>query len=164
MVHTSTWKRAVAGEESSVGSPADGSAAGVVVAVGVDGSASSVTALRYAVEEARHRGGRLRVIGVYPYDDAGLEAQRETKAVEAALAEVGLAADVAAGRVEVVLVQGRPGAALAEASAGAALLVVGAEAHSLLGRLVKGSVLPGLVQHVRVPTLVVPTGWSPQER
>ena len=132
------------------------------IVVGVDGSASSVTALRYAAAEARLRAAALHAVGVYVYSDSGQEAQRATRRVNEAV-NAALTDDASLRRDE-VLVQVHEGAVpdvLHRASKGALLLVVGADARGVLGHLVEGSVLPAMTHHVHVPTVIVPNEWRP---
>ena len=131
------------------------------IVVGVDGSASSVTALRYAAAEARLRAAELHAVGAYVYSDSGQEAERATRRVNEAV-DAALTNDVRLRREE-VLVQVHEGAVpevLHRASEGALLLVVGADARGILGRLVEGSVLPAMTHHVHVPTVIVPSDWQ----
>lgn len=129
------------------------------ILVGVDGSASSVTALRYAAAEARLRGAAVHAVGVYIYGDSGNEAERATQLVTHAVAA---ARDIGGWWPEQVSVSAHEGPVpevLHRLSRHAVLLVVGANAHGVLGRLIEGSVLPAMTRHVHVPTVIVPTDW-----
>lgn len=129
------------------------------IVVGVDGSASSVTALRYAAAEARLRGAALHGVGVYIYDDSGREAERATQLVNGAVAAARESGDAWPDEVTVTVEEGAVPEVLHRASTHALLLVVGADAHGFLGRLIEGSVLPAMTHHVHVPTVIVPTDW-----
>lgn len=139
-----------------------------LVVVGVDGSDSGRRALRWAFEEARFRGLRLRAIGVvqlhlvalsvpgYPYADETyinelVAATREEVAKE--VAEAG--ADWPGVEAEVEAVLGTPAEALVEASEGAELLVVGSRGRGGFSGLLLGSVSQQVVSHAHVPVLVV---------
>jgi len=132
-----------------------------LIVVGVDGSDSSVTALRYAAAEARLRGAALHAIGVYIYGDSGEQAEQASQLVNAAVATARESGDPWPDEVTVTVYEGAVPDVLHRASTDAVLLVVGADAHGVLGRLIKGSVLPKMTHHVHVPTVIVPTHWRP---
>lgn len=140
------------------------------VVVGVDGSAGSVIALRFAAEEARLRGTTLHVVGAWElpatayagaaggagvgFAELGAELEtRAREAVEDALAGID-AGDVA---IERHVVEGHPARVLLEAGAGAELLVVGSRGLGGFARLLLGSVGQELVHHAPCPVAIVPT-------
>lgn len=140
-----------------------------VVVVGVDGSEDSERALRFALEEARLRGARLRVVHAwqlpYPvhaggpvpivYDRADVAAGARD-VLERAVAAV--AADVDDVQVEPVLVEDRAAPALLAAAEGADLLVMGSRGHGGFVGLLLGSVGQQCAHHARCPVVVVPHG------
>jgi nucleotide-binding universal stress UspA family protein len=147
----------------------------VAVVVGVDGSAGSYEALRWAFAEARLRNTPLRVLHAwvylralvpalvgYPYTrdtiepavaDATAEAQQAAEAIlEQALLELGAVDDV---EVERVIVQGSPARALIDAASERDLLVVGSRGHGGFAGLLLGSVSQQCAQHARCPVVIV---------
>jgi nucleotide-binding universal stress UspA family protein len=151
------------------------SKAAPAVVVGVDGSAESYEALRWARDEARLRKAPLRVLHAwiylhalvpalvgYPYTrdtielavaDATAEAQQAAEAIlEQALLELGAVNDV---EVERVIVQGSPAQALIDAISERDLLVVGSRGHGGFAGLLLGSVSQQCAQHARCPVVIV---------
>jgi nucleotide-binding universal stress UspA family protein len=150
------------------------------IVVGVDGSAGSDTALRWALAEARLRGARLSVIHAYQtpplaVSDLGMvagapaaafsaeEADRlrsavETEAgnlIEAALRQAG--ADALAGvEVERQAVEGAAVQVLIEAARGAELLVLGSRGRGGFLGLLLGSVSQQCAQHPPCPIVILP--------
>jgi nucleotide-binding universal stress UspA family protein len=148
------------------------------IVTGVDGSAPSVEALRWAVQEARSHGATLMAVyaydytpswSVYAYAESGVavpppeqieetEEQAEQRAqalLEGVLAEVcgdARDVDIAARAVP----HRRPAAALLEAAAGADLLVVGSRGRGGFVGLLLGSVSQQVIQHAPCPVVVVP--------
>ena|ERR1700722_17509832 len=132
------------------------------IVVGVDGSGHSANALRWAIDEARLRDARVRVIYAFPalvslagstaseyYPQVEKEAER---VLDEALAD--LPAD-AQGRLERVLVPGNPAKVLIEASNDGAMLVVGSRGRGGFRGMLLGSVSHHCVQHSRCPVVVV---------
>lgn len=131
------------------------------VAVGVDGSDSSLLALGFAVERAAQRGLPLHVVRAYepPGDrrSPGFDPAEATAAERAALDE-----PLARWRetfpdveVTVEVVPGTPAAALVEASRHAQLVVVGSRGRGGLRGMLLGSVSQQLIQHAHCPVAVV---------
>lgn len=149
--------------------------AGPAVVVGVDGSAGSVEALRWALDEARLRKAPLRVIHSwvylhalvpalvgYPYtaDAADRDAADATAAaqeaaetsLEQAFAAIGGVDDV---EVERAIVQGPAAQVLIDAVSEDDLLVVGSRGHGGFAGLLLGSVSHQCAQHARCPVVIV---------
>jgi nucleotide-binding universal stress UspA family protein len=138
------------------------------IVVGIDGSAESKRALRWAVAEAKLRGAALRVVHawMFPYTAAGpgldpmLDAQviddvrRSAEGlVERELAELG---DEAAGvDIERAVVEGAPAPTLIEAAQGSDLLVVGSRGHGGFSGLLLGSVGQQCSHHAPCPLVIV---------
>ena len=134
------------------------------IAVGIDGSAASLGALRWAIAEARGRRCAVDVIMAWrPYrSPADTVAEHDEHRagqdirhsyhnfLQLCLDEVHARDDVP---VLKHLVEGAAGPALVKASAGAALLVVGSRPPSALGRLSPVSVY--CAQHATQPVLVI---------
>jgi nucleotide-binding universal stress UspA family protein len=128
------------------------------VLVGTDGSADSEAAVLFGFEEAARSGSALEVIYCWqpqnrhdaPIDGAE-ELLRNWLAESLApyrkkFPEVGVRAEVVAGRAAVVL---------AERSGGGSLLVVGSRGRGGVAGLLLGSVSQSLLQHSNCPVAVV---------
>jgi nucleotide-binding universal stress UspA family protein len=135
-----------------------------LIVVGVDGSENSRQALRWAVEEARLRQARVRVVHawwVYPMLDADAEAPHLANdaggAVQTFITEtLGEERDV---EVEAVAVQGQQAsAALVDAAADAVLLVVGSRGAGGFSSLLLGSVSQQCAHHASCPVAIVRRG------
>jgi nucleotide-binding universal stress UspA family protein len=138
-----------------------------LIVVGIDGSEISRRALRWAVEEARLRHARVRVVHawwIYPMLAADMEAPHLTSdasgTVQAFVTEtLGEEHDV---EVEVVAVQGRQAsAALVDAAEDAELLVVGSRGAGGFSSLLLGSVSQQCAHHAPCPVAIV--GRGPEE-
>jgi nucleotide-binding universal stress UspA family protein len=151
-----------------------------VIVVGVDGSAGSDVALRWAVAEARLRGSSLRIVHVYhlphgPYTEVGVGAaagmvvpasytdderlrrtieEQARRVIDDALARAG---EAAAGLdVERVAVEGPPAQTLIESARGADLLVVGSRGRGGFLGLLLGSVSQQCAHHPPCPVVILP--------
>lgn len=138
------------------------------VVVGVDGSAGSERALRFAAQEARQRDARLRVVNawhvpatatgggfamVYPIAPEEFE-EGARKTLETSLQALG---DELAGlEVEQVLEQGQASDVLVKQAEGAELLVVGSRGHGGFVGLLLGSVSQQCAHHAPCPVAIVP--------
>lgn len=139
------------------------------IVVGVDYSEGAKAALRFALEEAKLRGARLRAVhasqygyigmpgleGSYPVVGADLAALHDAAkgALDAALREA--LPDTGGVEVERRVVEGRPGAVLVEESRGADLLVVGSRGHGGFAGLLLGSVSQQAAHHATCPVVIV---------
>lgn len=135
------------------------------VVVGVDGSAASVTATRYAVAEARRTGGAVRVVHVLPdfapaayplpmqeIADAGRAVLRTT------VEQVGPVDPVP---VHTALRRGSRAASLVAAARDAHLLVVGADRRTAVARLLTGNTSTHVAATSVAPVVAVPEAWEP---
>jgi nucleotide-binding universal stress UspA family protein len=140
-----------------------------VIVVGVDRSASAKAALRFALEEARLRQARVRVVyawqlrlhgrstgfeGVPLVLGADLDRFRQAAAAEldAIVAE---AAPGAGGfGIEKRVEQGDPATVLIDQSRDADLLVVGSRGHGGFASLLLGSVSQVCAQHAACPVVI----------
>ncbi|WP_345574832.1 universal stress protein [Streptomyces prasinosporus] len=134
------------------------------VVVGVDGSPTSYTALRWADRHARTVGGAVEAICVWdtpssrgwsgPAIDPGFDLEQARERFTRELHEVfpdGLPAGL-----EQHLVEGDPSEVLIRASEGAELLVVGRRGRGGFARAMLGSVSQRCAQHAACPVVVVP--------
>jgi nucleotide-binding universal stress UspA family protein len=139
------------------------------IVVGVDGSAGSVTALRWAAREAHLHDWSLHLVhaGSVPYTeypDLGhvdlapfdAEARRILDAAAASLAD-----QPAAPAMSTSLVHEDAATALLTAADDADLLVVGSRGHGGFASLLLGSVSQRCVDHAPCPTAVIPATWEP---
>jgi nucleotide-binding universal stress UspA family protein len=137
-----------------------------VVVVGMDGSRSATTALRWAVDYTRRRMTPLRVVHAWEisadqvmeaavseelFQTAATDARaRATRWVLNALGE----APTQPWSLDVV--EGKPGPALVERSREAALLVLGTGEHVGPHRVLSGSVGHYCLSHTPCPMVAVP--------
>jgi nucleotide-binding universal stress UspA family protein len=137
------------------------------IVVGVDGSASSISALRWAARQAGLTGAAVDAViawnypapvGAYGWATTGLEGGFNFKeSAEKVLADaIGTACDPANGvPVRARAVEGNPARVLLDASDGADLLVVGSRGHGGFTEALLGSVGQHCVHHARCPVVVI---------
>ncbi len=162
--------------ETTTQAKGGGRVSGTVV-VGVDGSAGAVEALRFALDEARRRNAKLRVVHAWSPPAATVvaapgavtpptlvstlpELRRELteeaeRVVEHALRTVG-AEESAGVEIETEIVEATPVEALLAASEQADLLVVGTRGRGGFASLLLGSVSHQCAHHAACPVVVVP--------
>jgi len=131
------------------------------VAVGIDGSDGSLHALRWALQEARLRGARLRAVLAWSYLDQppdGFDPAYSEDDARRQLDQALVAGAVDADGVEIerVVVCGLPSRALLDAARDADLLVVGSRGLGGFKGLLLGSVSQQVTQHAQCPVVVVP--------
>jgi nucleotide-binding universal stress UspA family protein len=133
--------------------------------VGVDGSAGSIRALRFALTEATLRGARLDAVCAWrpPADYGGpvvvpVDYDPEKDARGAVAESFQAVTDIPKDDVEVIVVtpEGPPARALLDEAVGADLLVVGTRGHGGFAGLLLGSVSKECVHHATCPVVVVP--------
>jgi nucleotide-binding universal stress UspA family protein len=131
------------------------------IVVGVDGSDASVNALRWALDEARLRSARVRVVLAWSYPP--VSTYHEAKHVlDAPFAEeaaaileqiVGVTAAAAEGvEIEKKVVEGEAAPALIEAARNASMLVVGSRGLGGFSGLLLGSVSQQCAHHATCPS------------
>jgi nucleotide-binding universal stress UspA family protein len=130
--------------------------------VGVDGSPSSLDALRWAVRHAELARGTVTAIAVWNYpvfygmegagafDDLQHSAERTLAAAVADVVREGTTIEV---RQEVL--QGTPAQVLLESAKDADLLVVGSRGHGGFTGALLGSVSHHVAQHSPCPVVIV---------
>ena len=132
------------------------------IIVGVDGSASSEAALRWAVQQARLTGRPLDAVMAWDFPLAygiapgSYEDDFHGDAVEVldkCLQNVVGPED--AGRVTPLVLRGNPARVLLDASDGADLLVVGCRGHGGFAGMLLGSVSQHVVTHANCPVVVL---------
>jgi nucleotide-binding universal stress UspA family protein len=142
-------------------------AAGGIV-VGVDGSASAMAALNWALDEAELRGVGVHVVMAWQnpvvYNPPNIMAVGVAVSGDdlaaAALSEVErITADAGQNRKATITseaVEGHPAEALISAAHGASLLVVGSRGHGGFVGALLGSISHHVVAHAECPVVVIP--------
>jgi nucleotide-binding universal stress UspA family protein len=120
------------------------------IVVGVDGSPSSLDALRWAVEQARTRDATVDAVACWQYPVATgwtvpIAADEDLAAITRKVLDDSIAAATDPGRP----------VGLLEAARGAELLVVGSRGHGGFAGALLGSVGQHCVQHAPCPVVVV---------
>jgi nucleotide-binding universal stress UspA family protein len=143
-------------------SPATSARTGGRIVVGVDGSDSSLEALRRAVRIAaaldltveavtswRHPADYAEMTGDFPYSPVA-----DAQAIGEETAEK-IWSDKTPDWFSVVTVEGYPAEALIEQSRGAEMLVVGSRGHGGLAGVLLGSVSAKCAEHASCPVLII---------
>jgi nucleotide-binding universal stress UspA family protein len=135
------------------------------IVIGVDGSASSQQALRWAARQARLTGEELHAVSVWDYptgalvlediDWFGITSKSLDDSVTASLHPD------EADRVRRSVLRGYPARVLLDAAADADLLVVGSRGRGGMVGMLLGSVSQHVVTHGRCPVVVVRAEPSP---
>ncbi len=132
------------------------------IVVGVDGSPSSVRALRWAIRQAGRTGSVVDAICAWQYPVSYGWAVTEPDPAIGTLASEALEKAIAGARqagesVEIRphVLEASPAQALIDAARGADLLVVGSRGHGGFTGMLLGSVSQHCVHHAPCPVLVV---------
>lgn len=139
--------------------------------VGVDGSAGSVEALRFAIGEARLHGAKVKVVNAWHVPaivyEAGwaatpIDLSVYPKSAQEVLDKTLEDAGAAESGVEVTTVvrKGQPADAICEEAKGADLLIVGSRGFGGFRGLLLGSVSQQCAHHAPCPILIVPNRTS----
>ncbi|MGW1163439.1 universal stress protein [Streptomyces sp. NPDC002513] len=133
------------------------------VVVGIDGSASSRAALRWAVRYADQIGGSVDAVaawelpGMYgwsgPVVDTALDEDNARQRLIQELRDV--LGTEGASSVRALLVRGNPADVLLRAAEGAEALVVGSHGRGGFARALLGSVSHRVAQHANCPVVIV---------
>ncbi|MER7517103.1 universal stress protein [Streptomyces sp. NPDC126499] len=134
------------------------------IVVGVDGSAPSLKALKWAAGQAALTGDSLHAVTSWEYPATwatalpgvppGFDPEQLAKKILDESLDKALTPDQAA-RVTRTVVAGNPVQALVDQSEGAELLVVGDRGHSGFKAAFLGSVSTNVAQHAACPVVVV---------
>jgi nucleotide-binding universal stress UspA family protein len=144
------------------------------IVVGVDGSAQSVAALRWAAEEARLRDATLNVITVWRLSHGanmifprsalpaklGEDLERSARDIQASALRLALPGE-GVGDLEAEVVEGVAAEVLVEASKGADMLVLGSRGFGGFRGLLLGSIDQLCTHRAHCPVVIVRT---PDER
>lgn len=138
--------------------PVGPTAAGTETVVGVDGSSTSIEALRWAVDRAATAGGT--VTAVYSWNwldqpegstfDTNFSEHDALAHLEKAIADAGLSD----APIQSEAINDLPSRALIERARDAGLLVVGSQRQSAVRMVLAGSVTRQLAHHTPIPLLV----------
>lgn len=150
---------------------------GFGIVVGVDGSETSMSAVRWAAREARMRNTGLRVVNVLapvieaggpwpevpvPEDYLRLQRSEARDIVDRALAAVADGGE--APEVTGEVVEGPILATLVEMSGRAEMMVVGCQGQGAVSRALLGSVSSGLAHHAHCPVAVIHAEEPPSDQ
>lgn len=134
------------------------------IVIGVDGSPSSIHALKWAFGQAILTGGTINAVCAWHYPSAYGFAVPDCADYQA-LAEETVSKAIAEARnadhgydavpVRPVVVKARPARALLEQAKGATLLVVGFRGHGGFSEVLLGSVSQHVVHHAPCPVVIV---------
>lgn len=158
------------------------------IVVGVDGSPGSDAALRWALDEARLRGSKLRVTHVFdpppvtlsetavgaagipapvvlaPQEEERVRAAAEEQSrgvIDSALRRVG-AEEADGPEIERAVLSGAPAQTLIASGRDAELLVLGARGRGGFLGLLLGSVAQQIAQHPPCPVVILPPSQEPE--
>lgn len=120
---------------------------GHTIVVGVDGSPSSKSALRWAIHQAQLTGARVEAVTAVDFE---ADARRVLARVMTELAAIRSDVHV---RHQVVL--GHPAQVLIDAAAGADILVVGSRGYAGFTEALLGSVGQYCVHHAPCPVVII---------
>jgi nucleotide-binding universal stress UspA family protein len=137
-----------------------------IIVVGVDGSAGSQEAVRFAAREAAAHGATLRLVTAWEVPPSVLAGgaatpdlfesfETEAKAVIAEAAAAAAALEPGVPREERI-VQGHAGSVLLKESENADLVVMGRRGHGGLTEFLLGSVSHQVVDHAKCAVVIVP--------
>lgn len=136
------------------------------IIVGVDGSRSSIEALRWAAREAETHGTGITVVSCWTYPPfvagavyqpplAGQTLVDAAQQVAKETVEQALGADADRLDLTTEVVRGPASAALVELSSGAAMVVVGCRGRGGFRGLLLGSVSQHVAEHAHCPVVVM---------
>lgn len=133
------------------------------IVVGVDGSGSSLDALRWASAQAELTGADLDVVMTWEYPTAygwaapypeNFDPESDTRKLLAETVRDVLGEHPPVG-VHTHVIEGHPAPSLIDAARGAQLLVVGSRGHGAFAGMLLGSVSEHCVSHSECPVVVV---------
>lgn len=135
---------------------------GAKIVVGIDGSESSLHALRWAAQQAEATGASLEVVMTWswplsygwaiPFPEGFDPAESAQKVLEESVR--GLRSEHRGLEVTTRVVEGSPAPVLIEASKEAAMLVVGSRGHGEFAGMLLGSVSEHCTTHAHCPVVV----------
>ena len=126
-----------------------------LLVVGMDGTDRALDALRFALDEARLRGGSVEVITAVP-DPDDPQGRQKAEAIQQTAKDAVLADHDGDPPVAFSILEGRPEHLLVEASARATLLVVGAHGVKSIQHTALGSISEYTARLAYCPVVVMP--------
>jgi len=136
---------------------------GGLIVVGVDGSQSSIDALRWAAGQAKLTGAALEVVAAWEYPTSfgwlppwptDYDAEKEAyRALDEIVRPV--LADHPGLEIRQTVMEGHPAPVLVKAAEAADLLVVGSRGHGAFAGMLLGSVSEHCASHAACPVVVV---------
>jgi nucleotide-binding universal stress UspA family protein len=134
-----------------------------LLVVGLDGTDRSHDALRFAIAEARLRGGSVEVITAW-HDDQGEEGLERAERIQEEAKTAVLGGHDGEPPVSFRVVAGRPEHVLVDASSRATLLVVGAHGVRSIRHTALGSISEYTARLAHCPVVVIPAPEPEQSR
>lgn len=134
-----------------------------LLVVGMDGTDRSHDALRFAIAEARLRGGSVQVITAWD-EGQGEDSRKKAEQIQQDARTAVLGDHDGAPPVSFEVVAGRPEHVLVDASAGASLLVVGAHGVKSIRHTALGSISEYTARLAYCPVVVIPSPDPQQNR
>jgi nucleotide-binding universal stress UspA family protein len=129
------------------------------IVVGIDGSASSIDAFRWAVRQAQATGSVVEAMMAWQYPGAVVPAGADDVEAESRRALDGAIEGALSGappvQVTRVVEEGEPAPTLVQRSKDAALLVIGSRGHGAFVGMLIGSVSEYCVTHAHCPVVVL---------
>jgi len=129
------------------------------IVVGIDGSASSIDAFRWAIRQAQVTGSVVEAMMVWQYPAGVVPAGTQDFESESRRALDGAIEGACSGtppvQVTRVVEEGEPALTLVERSRDAALLVIGSRGHGAFIGMLIGSVSQYCVTHAHCPVVVL---------
>jgi nucleotide-binding universal stress UspA family protein len=129
------------------------------IVVGIDGSASSIDAFRWAVRQAQLTGAAVEALMAWQFPAGVVPAGTEDFEAESRRALDGAIEDAFSGAPPVeairVVEEGEPAPTLVGRSTNAALLVIGSRGHGAFVGMLIGSVSQYCVTHAHCPVVVL---------
>ena len=134
-----------------------------LLVVGLDGTDRSHDALRFAIAEARLRGGSVEVITTW-HDDQGVDGLEKAERIQEEARTAVLGDYDGEPPVSFQVVAGRPEHVLVDASSRATLLVVGAHGVRSIRHTALGSISEYTARLAYCPVVVIPAPEPEQSR
>lgn len=134
-----------------------------LIVVGLDGTDRSHDALRFAITEARLRGGSVEAITAW-HDGQGTEGLERAEGIQEEARTAVLGDQDGEPPVSFQVVAGRPEHVLVDASSRATLLVVGAHGVRSIRHTALGSISEYTARLAYCPVVVIPAPEPEQSR
>lgn len=134
-----------------------------LLVVGLDGTDRSHDALRFAIAEARLRGGSVEAITAF-HEDEGAPGLEQAERIQSEARAAVLSDHDGEPPVSFKVVSGRPEHVLVDASSRATLLVVGAHGVKSIRHAALGSISEYTARLAYCPVVVIPAPEPEQSR